>query len=207
LLEPIIVASVQIKFSLMSTVISHFSDDSTLLAHVFEGSKLAFSILYERYWDKAYSAAYKRLKDEDQAKDIVQEIFVSIWLKKDDVISNFPAYLNIAVRNRVFKLAERQKTSSSFFSWIENRPELYDQADSKLLYEEFYAAYESFLKSLSPKRQMIFRLRYHEDLSTKAIAVQMGISRKTVQNQLGKAVDQLRIDLLPILILISILKK
>jgi RNA polymerase sigma-70 factor (family 1) len=191
----------------MSTVISQFSDDSTLLAHILEGSRPAFSILYERYWDKAYSAAYKRLRDDDQAKDIVQEIFVNIWLKKDVVINNFPAYLNIAVRNRVFKLAERQKTSSSFFRWIENAPEVNEQADSKLLYEEFYAAYESLLKSLSPKRQMIFRLRYHEDLSTKAIAEQMGISRKTVQNQLGKAVDQLRIDLLPIIILISLLKK
>lgn len=179
--------------SLISTDISTSSDDSTLFADILKGNKQAFSILYERYWDIAYSAAYKRLKDEDQAKDIVQEIFVNIWLKKDAIIENFPAYLSVAVRNRVFKLAEKQKNNSPFFDWIENIPELHSEADSNLLYQEFYAAYESLIDTLPPKRQMIFRLRYHEDLSTQAIADQMGISRKTVQNQLGKAVDQLRI--------------
>lgn len=177
----------------MSNHISQSSDDSTLFADILKGNKQAFSILYERYWDIAYSAAYKRLKDEDQAKDIVQEIFVNIWLKKDAIIGNFPAYLNVAVRNRVFKLVEKQKNNSPFFDWIEKIPELHSQADSKLLYQEFYVAYESLIETLPPKRQMIFRMRYHDDLSTKAIADQMGISRKTVQNQLGKAVDQLRI--------------
>jgi RNA polymerase sigma factor (sigma-70 family) len=46
---------------------------------------------------------------------------------------------------------------------------------------------------LPPKRQQIFRLRFHDDIPTKTIASQMRISRKTVQNQLGKAIEQLRV--------------
>lgn len=178
-------------------MVSQSTDDATLLAHILDENKQAFNILYERYWGRTYSAVYKRLKDEDQSKDIVQEIFVNIWLKRDVIIGNFRAYLDIAVRNRVFKLAEKQKNSSPFFDWIEKIPELHNQADSNLLYREFYSAYESLLDTLPPKRQMIFRLRYHEDLNTKLIAEKMGITRKTVQNQLSKAIEHLRI-LLPI---------
>jgi RNA polymerase sigma-70 factor (ECF subfamily) len=69
------------------------------------------------------------------------------------------------------------------------------QADSNIEYQEFYKAYEAVLKTISPKKQLIFRLRFHEDLSTKVIADQLGITRKTVQNQLGRAIEQLRLKI------------
>ena len=54
------------------------------------------------------------------------------------------------------------------------------------------------------KRQLIFRLRFENDLSTKDIAHQLGLSRKTVQNQLGKAIEQLRINLTHLLVLLVV---
>ena len=70
--------------------------------------------------------------------------------------------------------------------------------------KEFLNAYEALLQSLPPKRQVIFRMRYQDGLSTKDIAGQLGIKRKTIQNQLGKAIDTLKVSLLRIIIIVFI---
>ncbi|WP_411274952.1 sigma-70 family RNA polymerase sigma factor [Daejeonella sp.] len=191
----------------MNSINPNLSNDAELLQHMEQGSKHAFNVLYEKYWSQTYSNAYKRLKDDDQAKDVVQEIFTHIWLKKETLhIDNLPAYLNIAVRNRVFKLIEKQKLIHPFFDTLETMPAMYLQADANLLWKEFFRSYEALLTTLPPQRQLIFRLRFQEDLPTKNIATQLGLCRKTVQNQLGKAIEQLRISLLQLLtVLITLL--
>lgn len=178
-----------------TTLVDHPSD-AALLLNVEKGCKNSFNVLYEKYWEQAYFNAFKRLKDEDQAKDVVQEIFVHIWLKKENHIDNFPAYLNIAVRNRVFKLVEKQKRTSPFLQMLHDVPTARVQTEAGVLRKEFFKAYEALLKTLPVKRQTIFRLRFQEDLTTKAIAGKLGLSRKTVQNQIGKAIEQLRVSLL-----------
>ena len=177
----------------MEVINPEVQDDRFLLLELQEGKRTAFNILYNKYWEQAYSNAYKRLKDEDQSKDIVQEIFVSIWVNRHNPISNFPAYLSTSVRNQVFKLAAKNKNLTPYLDVFENIPDEHDRADSNILWQEFYSAYERLLLTLPPKRQQIFRLRFHNDVPTKAIAAQMQISRKTVHNQLGKAIEQLRV--------------
>ncbi|WP_202552307.1 RNA polymerase sigma factor [Ginsengibacter hankyongi] len=181
-------------------------DDSLLLEKVKDGSTHAFNLLFEKYWEKAYSAAYKRLKNGEDAKDIVQEIFTKIWLNRQThMIENFPAYLHVAIRNNVIKSLSKQKHFHPFFDILENIPEKNSQADANLLWKEFFKSYEELMESLPPKRQIIFRLRYQEDLSTKVISMKLGITRKTVQNQLGKAIETLRVSLLRILTIAIIL--
>jgi RNA polymerase sigma-70 factor (ECF subfamily) len=171
--------------------------DEELLQKISQGCMYSFNTLYDSYWESAYSSAYKRLKDPDQAKDIVQEIFTYLWCKRETIrIDNLPAYLHIAIRNRVFKHIAKQKSSSKFFSNLASCPVLYLQTDSNLLEKEFYKAYRILLDTLSPKKKHIFQLRFEEELSTKDIANQLQLSRKTVQNQLTKTVQYLRAALL-----------
>ena len=185
---------------------SNNTEDVLLLQQMEQGSKHAFNVLYEKYWGKAYSDAYKRLKDADQAKDIVQEVFTHIWLKKESLhINNLPAYLNVAIRNKVFKLVEKQKLIHPFFDVLEDMPATHQQADDNLLWKEFLISYEALLEALPPKRQIIFRLHFQNDLPTKDIAAKLGVSRKTVQNQLGKAIEKLKVSLLPFLTLVIFL--
>lgn len=179
----------------MSNAIIDLMNDKLLLLQVEQGNKQAFDELYEKYWEQTFSLAYKRLKNMDQAKDIVQDIFLNIWLKKENHIDNLPAYLNVAVRNRVFKQVEKQKATVPFLDILQNIQEKNQMPDKDLLWKEFYSAYEALIATLPPKRQNIFRLHFHEDITTKAIAHQLGLSRKTVQNQIGKAIEQLRVSL------------
>ncbi len=177
----------------MEDINPEVQDDKILLMQLQEGKRTAFNILYNKYWEQTYSNAYKRLRDEDLAKDIVQEIFVSIWVNRHSPISNLPAYLSISVRNQVFKIAAKSKNLTPYLEVFDNIPAQNEKADGNLLWQEFYHSYEKLLSTLPPKRQQIFRLRFHDDIPTKTIASQMRISRKTVQNQLGKAIEQLRV--------------
>jgi len=181
----------------MEPIKLNHNNDVLLLQQIEQGSKCAFNLLYEKHWKSAYAEAYKRLKDADQAKDVVQEIFTHIWLKKESLhINNLPAYLNTAIRNKVFKVVEKQKTFHPFLDILEDMPSTYLKADDNLLWKEFLISYEALLNSLPPKRQIIFRLHYQNDLPTKDIASQLGVSRKTVQNQLLKAIEKLKVSLL-----------
>jgi len=176
--------------------------DALLLQQIERGSEQAFNLLFETYWEKVYSDAYKRLKDNEDAKDVVQEIFTSIWINRQSLnIQNLPAYLHVAVRNRVIKTLSKKKSFHPFFSLVESTPEENFQADSNLLWKEMFKAYEALLQTLPPKRQVIFKMRYQDGLSTKDIAAQLGIKRKTIQNQLSKAVDTLKVSLLRLFII------
>jgi RNA polymerase sigma factor (sigma-70 family) len=181
----------------MENINLELENDGLLLLRLQQGNRSAFNVLFNKYWEQTYSNAYKRLGDPEQSKDIVQEIFASIWINRQNPINNLPAYLSTSVRNQVFKLAAKNKNLTPFFDFLDNIPAQNENADSNILWKEFYRSYESLLSKLPPKRQQIFRLRFHDDVPTKTIASQMQISRKTVQNQLGKAIEQLRITLLP----------
>jgi RNA polymerase sigma-70 factor (ECF subfamily) len=144
------------------------ADDEVLLKLIEEGSYQAFDVLFEKHWQKAYSEAYKRLKDQDNAKDIVQEIFVHIWVNRQKLkIENLPAYLHISIRNKVINFVAKQKPVHPFFDHFDNIAEKNSPADVNLFSKDFFKSFEALLNSLPPRRQIIFRLHYQEDISTK----------------------------------------
>ena len=171
-------------------------NDNLLLSQLQKGSQKSFDALFNKYWEDALNVAFKRVKDLETAKDIVQDIFTQIWVNRETPIENFPAYLNIAIRNRVLKFFAKQKPVHPFFDALENVAEKNFQADSPLLWKEFFHSYEYLINTLPPRRRDIFRLKVQEGLSTKMIASEMGIARKTVQNQLGKAIEMLKVSLI-----------
>jgi RNA polymerase sigma-70 factor (ECF subfamily) len=174
---------------------SAITDDTLLLRLLERGCKAAFNELYNKYREKAYSDAYRRLKNAEDAKDIVQEVFIQIWMNRERVHKeNVPAYLHVAIRNKVIKYISKQKLTRSFCDVLTYILQNDSQADGKLLWKEALITYETLLSSLPPKRQVIFRLHFQENLSTKEISTQLGISRKTVQNQLAKAIESIKIS-------------
>ena len=177
-------------------VTPHKYDDQVLLNQLHDGNSSAFEILFDKYWEFAFSNAYKRIKNSEDAKDIVQEIFTHIWQNRKSLhIKNMPAYLHVAVRNRVFKLVASQKNTHPFFDIFDNLELETPGADARLLWKEFKNSYEVLIQTLPPKRQEIFRLRFHDDLTTQDIAKNLAITRKTVQNQIGKALETLKVSL------------
>lgn len=74
------------------------------------GDSIAHTEIYERYYYLMFVFAYKKLRDEDLAKDVVQELFVNLWEKKENIaaLNNFTAYLFTIIRNRIFDFTAHQ---------------------------------------------------------------------------------------------------
>jgi len=178
-------------------------EDHLLWQKIKEGSSESFNALYSKYWQILYCSALKRLKNHHQAQDITQEVFVNLWLKRMDLqIDNLSAYLQVAVRNKVLNLFEKEKRYISISRLLEDNFSQYgDPADVVALRNEFLQAYRDLVDALPEQRKKIFQLHYDENLSTEDIARRLQLSRKTIQNQLGRAVSFLKTNLSNLFIL------
>jgi RNA polymerase sigma-70 factor (family 1) len=169
------------------------TNDQILLQLLQSDDALAFDALYDKYWGAVYSAAYKRLKDANYAKDITQDIFLQLWHRRHELkIENLPAYLYTSVRNNVLKWMEKEQRITPIPELLDQSKTSREAADATILRKEFMLKYENLINTLTPSQQQIFRMRYQQELSTAEIAERLNVSRKTVQNQLGKSMTSLR---------------
>lgn len=167
--------------------------DDALVTMLMDGSEAAFDLIYERYWKKLYNEAYKRLNDSSDSEEIVQDVFVDLWNKRENrQIDNLRGYLLGAVRYQVFAVYHKRKNLPAFEEPLDYMAFSSDDADSGYMRDELLASIHLWLETQPEKRREIFRLRYLEGLSTLEIAEQLDISRKTVQNQLNTSQQSLR---------------
>ncbi|WP_285058368.1 RNA polymerase sigma factor [Pedobacter ginsengisoli] len=182
--------------------------DQELTSLLRRGDGRAYRVLYSKYWEQTYNNVYKRLRNHDQSEDITQDIFLQLWLKREEVaIVNLGAYLYIAARNSVFRSMEKQAQFIPIADLLNDFESVHDHADSKILTVEFMRAYEALVNALPEGQQTIFRMRFNEDLSPDEIAIKLGLSPKTVRNQLGKAISTLRTSMTMLVAILTFLQK
>jgi len=173
-------------------------NDQILMEKLSEGDESSFNILYEKYSREIYTNSLHLLKDHSKARDVTQEIFVSLWLnRKKYHISSLRAYLNVSARNRILRIFEKEKRFVPFEDLISDSEGIVtdESSDYLTLKHEFLQAYKNLLDSLPLQRRKIFDYYFEEGLSTEEIARQLTLSRKTVQNQLGRAISFLKANL------------
>ena len=164
--------------------------DSYLLTLLSKSEQWAFEAIYHRYWPSLLNTAFKRLNDRQQSEDVVQNVFLRLWNKKESLsVDNLPAYLNMAVRYEVLKLLSRSRSGRHFHSILEEVMVDADTADQKILSAELAELVFAFIRTLPEKRRSILILHLQNNRSTKEIAHILGISQKTVQNQLRTALN------------------
>jgi RNA polymerase sigma factor (sigma-70 family) len=174
--------------------------DTNLLDLLAQGNKDAFDALYDRYWELLYNAAFKRLKDKEQCKDIIQEVFIDLWCRRGQVtIDNIKAYLLTAVRFQIYKLVAKEKAGPAFFELYETIASSAFGAEGNLMEKEFLEHVKLWMKlwidELPEKKRTMFLLHTQHDKSTKEIANELCLSQKTVQNQLGATISRLRLHI------------
>jgi RNA polymerase sigma-70 factor (family 1) len=181
--------------------------DQELLALLREGDKEAFALIYQRYVRPLYQAANKRLQDSEQAEDLVQDVFFSLWKRRETLrINDLGPYLHTAIRYGILNHIARRKTPADFYAPLQevltdfNTPE--DQLVAKQLMDLVYA----YANTLPEKRRRVFLLHIRDKMSPAQIAQQLNITTKTAHNHLGAAMNGLRTHIAPaILILWTIL--
>ncbi|MGX5817669.1 RNA polymerase sigma factor [Chitinophaga lutea] len=179
--------------------------DSELIHRLKSGEEQAFDAIYRRYWRMVFQTAWKRVKDEELAKDIVQDIFIYCWNKRASLeVETLEAWFRTAAKYQVFKRIKRQKAGEFITSLLYNQELSFDRPDDLIRSKEFNTMLGALIENLPSKRREIFRLRYEEGLSTDAIANKLDVSRKTVQNQLANAEQSIKASLAQLMILLLI---
>ena len=183
----------------------HCVTDSLLLAQLKEGSEVAFDTLYEKYWSSVFDEAYKRTGHRDQAKDIAQEVFTSMWIRCADCpVENLPAWLYTVTKNQVYKLFQAQERFIPISDLLNELKSYGDSADALILNKELNSAYEALIASLPEQQRIIYKMRYQDDLTPSEIASKLSLSPKTVRNHLGRALRKLRTTFMLIQLLMII---
>lgn len=186
---------------------SEFSDFQ-LIQLVKTGDHSAFSEIYNRYWGILFAHCLKMLRNEAEAQDVVQDLFMSFWAKSAelDLKTNLLGYLYVTARHKVLNTIRKRKTSDRFIDGLEayvlmHSDSIIDQINEK----ELAVAIETEIKNLPEKMRVVFEYSRKEYLSHREIADQLGISDKTVKKQVANAIRILRLKLTVPAALITIL--
>ncbi|SEJ02206.1 RNA polymerase sigma-70 factor, ECF subfamily [Dyadobacter koreensis] len=172
--------------------------DNELLGQFQQGSTVAFEALYSRYFPRLYQHAFKMLKDQDEAQDLIQELFTSFWIKgrELDLTTSVSSYLYAATRNRVLNLFEHNRVHDHYVSSLgEFLSTVEMSVDEVVIEKELAEIIESEIKQMPSKMREIFELSRKEDLSHKEIADYLAISDKTVKKQISNALKILRMKI------------
>lgn len=172
-----------------------------------DGDKYAFEEIYERFNGLLYIYACKMVPDREDARDIVQEIFVYLWSNPDIKIkSQLSAYLYTAVRYKIFDWLDKNKSRSNYLQSLENFVDQGDYVTDNYIRErEFASLIEKEVALLPTKMRLIFEMSRRQHLSQKEIAEILHLSDKTVKKQMSNALKVLRLKLTSFLLLAVIL--
>ena len=154
-----------------------------------------FRLVFEEYYVALSNFAYTYTKDKAVSEDIVQEVFLRIWEKRPDLIGNSSIrfYMYTAVRNNCLTHLQHSKRILSLHSVrLENSVSVLPAVSSDEKPADLMPMIQRALSLLPPKCKEVFLLSRMGNLSYKEIAKTLGISVKTVDNQVGKAMKILR---------------
>lgn len=178
------------------------------------GKNISYQNLDKRLFEQLFREHFKELcnfakfyvNDQDAAKDIVQEIFINLWNKRDSITSekSVKSYLYSSVKNRCLNWIRDHKKFRSYVLdiEIEDHDSIFER--DNLESREIRRRIEFAMDKLPDRCREIFELSRYEELKYKEIAEKLGLSIKTVEVQVSKALKILRLelkDLLTILLL------
>lgn len=171
-----------------------FSDNE--LAYLLNrGDKQAFTEIYNRFFGILFIHACRKLNNEEEARDLVQQLFETIWVKRSHVSpeGNLSSYLYTATTNRIIDLFAHRKVTNRY---IDSLQQYVDQdhvlTDYLVREKEMASIIEREIDALPPKMREIFILSRKNNKSHREIALELQLSELTVKTQVKKALKILK---------------
>ncbi len=178
-----------------------------------QGDLKVFESVFKENYSSMVRAARRILIDIEPSEEVIQDLFVKLWEKRDSLIINtsLPAYLRKAVTNHALNYLKFQQKTVRFQDYIgfeiDNTS---DSADKSMLHNDLEKKVNTLMKSMSEKRRAIFEMSRFEGMKNHQIAQQLGVSLKTVEYHMTAALDFLRSklsDYLPVIIFMLVVSK
>ena len=185
--------------------------DSDLWKEIVNDNYRAFTIFFDRYWFVLYKTAGKYIKDETLCEEAVHDLFLNIWTRRKHLdIQDFNAYLKTSIRYQIYRLLKKEKLS--IVTYIEEYPEVFSvthesNLTEKILDKDFERELQDCLKPLPKRTTEIFLLSRRDHLSNAEIAERLGISKRSVENQVTKALKFLKAHYKYIVVLLLLYRR
>lgn len=186
-------------------------NDKSLVIHLQNNDVKAFDVLFHRYSGKLFRFSFSLLKNEEDSKEIIQETFFRIWNKRLEINSSksFKSFLFTISYNLIIdQLRLRLKDQEYRKFLLEHFDANNFNVASDMNYETLTKQIETVIEELPNKRKQIYKLSRENGFTRKEIAEQLGISVKTVENQINLSLKHLKHrlgkDFLPVLLFIAL---
>ncbi|MFA4871076.1 MAG: sigma-70 family RNA polymerase sigma factor [Pedobacter sp.] len=168
-------------------------NDSELIAMFKSGVDGVYEEIYDRYWDKLYYIAHRILKSQEATEEVVQDVFVLLWKKRNTLdIRSLPVYLAAMVRYEVYRYLARDKKNKvnemAYQTTLIDYTSIEADLENKLLLE----IVETLSNQLPEKCRLVFQYVKLQDRSLSDVADELNISQKTAEAHLTKALKTIR---------------
>lgn len=160
-----------------------------------EGNQLAFSIVYKTYAAQTFSLAFKYLLNKELAEDAVQNLFLKLWLKKEEIdeTKTINRYLFTMLKNDLLNtLRDSKKNIYLLEDCLSMVLELEDNSQNENLKQEQMNIIQQALEQLSPQRRKVFEMKVSGKYSNQEIADKLNLSINTIKFQYSQSLKQIR---------------
>lgn len=160
-----------------------------------KGDESAFETLFELYKKRVFGVAFKMLKSEVEAEEIVQDVFLSIWLAQSKLgyINDPEAYLFTITYNTIYAYLKKASRDQQFLKTIINHiTHIQNTTEEAIAANETNKLINEAIQQLPPQQRTVYELSKQEGLSYDEIAGRMQLSRNTVRNHLAEAMKTIR---------------
>ena len=171
--------------------------DHDLLELLRSGDRAAYTEIYHRYKFILHQHAWNKLRNKEEAQDVLQEVFTKLWLNREhmQITTNLSGYLYSAVRNRILDHFSHNEVKLKYISKV--KPDLQHDVptDHRVRENQLRELIEKEIADLPPRMRQVFEMSRKQHMMHKEIAEQLGTSEETVKKQVSGALKVLRVKL------------
>lgn len=172
----------------------HESEELRLLNNLRNGDREAFRKIFVDFWRRLYIHAHSKLDSKEDAEEIVQDIFTSLWVKREELlITNLSNYLHSAVKNKVLNCIRTRIVHQKYWDYYKRYvPYTQLTTEEDIYFMDLKAALDNSAQELSDKSRTIFFLSQIEGYSNHEIATRLNVSEKVVEYHITKSKKTLK---------------
>jgi RNA polymerase sigma-70 factor (ECF subfamily) len=170
-------------------------NDEELMEEIKAGNMLAFDKLYRKYSSRLHKFSYSMLKSTEDAENIIQDVFLNLWLNRENVekSSSVKYYIFTTAYNSAISVIRKKLKDSTYIEYVKTLQDLMQEpVDLQIEYKELDEQLNRIIDALPQRQKEVYMLSRVEGLKYSEIAERLNISINTVENHLSRALNHIR---------------